>query len=177
MEIKIRSIENNDYEDIAKIYSYESVINQTSQLPHGNADFWKGFYGSKANGSIELVAECDGKPVAHLGILMSQAPRRRHAASFGIAVHPDYQGKGVGAALLEEMIRLADNWLDLLKLELTVFTDNKIAVELYKKYDFVIEGTSRYDTFKQGKYCDSYKMSRLHPRIRSVSQTSSGLDQ
>ena len=40
-------------------------------------------------------------------------------------------------------ISFADNWLHLLRLELTVYTDDKVAVRLYKKHGFVIESSHR----------------------------------
>ena len=168
MEIKIRHVQDNDYDDIVEIYSYDSVIEQTGQLPHTDAKFWKEFYASKGASYVELVSICDGKVVGHLGILLNNNPRRKHVATFGVVVHPDYQGKGVGKALIAELVRLADNWLNLLKIELSVFTDNEVAVALYKKFDFVIEGESRYDAFKRGEYCHGYKMARFHPRYKDA---------
>jgi hypothetical protein len=41
-----------------------------------------------------------------------------------MAVHDDWQGKGVGAALMEAALDLADNWLNLTQVELNVYTDN-----------------------------------------------------
>ena len=58
---------------------------------------------------------------------------------------------------------LADNWLNLQRLELTVFTDNEPAVRLYKKSGFEIEGTLRRHIFRAGKYVDVYSMARLRP--------------
>ncbi len=168
MEIQIRHVQDSDYNDIAEIYSYESVIAQTAQLPHTDAKFWKEFYSSRGHGYVELVSICDDKAVGHLGILLERNPRRKHVATFGVAVHPDYQGKGVGKALIAELIHLADNWLNLLKIELSVFTDNEVAVALYKKFDFVIEGESKYDCFKQGEYSHGYKMARFHPRYKDM---------
>ncbi len=164
MNIHIRHVEDRDYEDISEIYSYDSVMEQTSQIPLRNVKFWKDFYASKGGSYLELVSICDKKVVGHLGILMNQNPRRKHVGSFGICVHPDYQGKGVGKALIKRLIDLADNWLNLLKIELDVFTDNEIAIALYKKFNFVVEGECKYDTFKQGKYSHSLKMARYHPQ-------------
>jgi len=173
MEICIRHVEDHDYEGISEIFSYDSVMEQTSQIPHRDAKFWKEFYASKGDGYVELVAVCEKKIAGHLGILLNQNPRRRHVGSFGIAVHPDFQGKGVGKALIQRLIDLADNWLNLLKIELAVFSDNEVAIALYKKFDFVVEGESRFDVFKQGKYCHSLKMARYHPQYIAGSQPDS----
>jgi putative acetyltransferase len=48
----------------------------------------------------------------------------RHVGSIGMAVRDDWQGKGVGTALMEAALDLADNWLNLTRIELRVYTDN-----------------------------------------------------
>ena len=56
--------------------------------------------------------------------------RRKHVASLGMAVSDDHQGQGVGTQLLESVIDLAENWLNIQRMELTVFTDNEAGVSL-----------------------------------------------
>ena len=80
-----------------------------------------------------------------------------------MAVRDDFQGQGVGTALLQAAVDLADNWLNLQRLELTVFTDNEPALRLYKKCGFEIEGTLRRHSFRAGQYFDVYYMARLKP--------------
>ena len=72
-------------------------------------------------------------------------------------------GRGVGNALLSELISLADNWLNLTRLELTVFCDNAAGLHLYGKLGFEIEGTHRAYALRNGVYVDSYSMARFHP--------------
>jgi putative acetyltransferase len=55
-------------------------------------------------------------------------------------VRDDWHGQGVGTALIEAAIDLADNWRNLTRLELRVFTDNAPAIHLYEKVGFEIEG-------------------------------------
>jgi putative acetyltransferase len=61
------------------------------------------------------------------------------------------------------MIDLADNWLGLRRIELTVFADNVAAIHLYQKCGFTIEGTARQFALREGAYCDAHTMARLHP--------------
>ena len=56
---------------------------------------------------------------------------------------------------------LTDNWFDLRRVELTVFTDNVGAVRLYQNFGFEIEGTLREYAFRNGQYVDAYSMARL----------------
>jgi putative acetyltransferase len=85
----------------------------------------------------------------------------RHVGSIGMAVRDDWQGKGVGTALMEAALDLADNWLNLTRIELRVYVDNSAAVALYKNFGFEIEGTHRRLAFRNGEYVDAYSMARI----------------
>ena len=58
-------------------------------------------------------------------------------------------------------IDLADKWLNLTRLELTVFTDNEPAIALYRKFGFETEGTLRKYAFCDGEFADVYAMARV----------------
>ncbi len=168
MTIKIRHALPDDATAIAEIFDTESVIAQTGQLPYRTPAFWQVFYKTANPAAIELVAELNGRVVGHLGISPDQRPRRRHVGSFGLAVHAEAQRQGVATALMDELVKLADNWLNLLKIELTVYADNAGAIALYERYDFAIEGTLKFDMFRDGKYVDALIMGRIHPERRAL---------
>jgi L-phenylalanine/L-methionine N-acetyltransferase len=164
----VRTIDIADAADIAAIYAHESVIANTGQVPMKSGQFWMGFWKSKDPEAIELVCEVNGRAVGHLGILTNASPRRKHVATFGIAVHPDSQGRGVGNALVGEMLRLADNWLNLVRVELTVASDNVRAMSLYRKHGFVVEGEALYDNFRAGDFTHSTSMARINPTFEKL---------
>jgi putative acetyltransferase len=85
----------------------------------------------------------------------------RHVGSIGMAVRDDWQSKGVGTALMEAALDLADNWLNLTRVELRVYLDNSAAVALYERFGFEIEGTHRRLAFRNGEYVDAYSMARM----------------
>jgi putative acetyltransferase len=85
----------------------------------------------------------------------------RHVGSIGMAVSDDWQGKGVGTALMEAALDLADNWLNLTRIELHVYVDNAAGIALYEKFGFEVEGTHRRLAFRDGEYIDTYSMARL----------------
>lgn len=161
--VTVRRVEESDFPSLAEIYAHEAVIANTAQVPHRSDPFWRDFYKTRDPDGLELVGVVDGRPVGHLGLLTNRAPRRKHVASFGIAVHPDFQGRGVGKALMTEMLHQADNWLNLVRIELSVAADNTGAIALYEKFGFVLEGQSRFDIFTAGRYGHSNRMARMRP--------------
>lgn len=161
--VTVRRIQEGDVPGIAAIYAHEAVIANTAQVPFRTDAFWQDFYKTRDPDGLELVGVVDGQAVGHLGLITNRLPRRRHVASFGIAVHPDFQGRGVGKALLGEMLHQADNWLNLLRVELSVAADNAPAIALYEKFGFVFEGQTRFDIFTRGAYRHSNHMARFRP--------------
>jgi putative acetyltransferase len=162
MSITIRHIEPSDYEAIHTIFCGPKTVRGISQTPYPSAEMWRKRLAEPPEGLYSLVACVDGEVVGQLGLHTSpNRPRRRHAGQIGIAVRDDWQGKGVGTALMQAAIDLADNWVNLSRLELEVYTDNEPAIKLYQKFGFTIEGTGINYGFRDGEYVDVYFMARL----------------
>ena len=162
MNIVIRHAEPTDYEAAHRIFSAPNVIRGTMQLPFPSAEMWRKRLAEPPEGLYTLVACVDDEVVGQLGLhTFPNRPRRRHAASIGMAVRDDWQGKGVGTALVEAALDLADNWLNVTRLELSVFADNEPAIRLYEKFGFVVEGTLVQYVLRDGEYCDCLAMARI----------------
>jgi L-phenylalanine/L-methionine N-acetyltransferase len=163
MDITIRRAEANDTEALYEIFTCPKVIWGTLQLPYPSHEVWRKRLAEPEEGRYSLVALVDDRVAGHLGLSTEPRPRRKHVGGIGMSVHDDFQGQGVGTALMEAAVDMADNWLNLLRLELTVFVDNEPAVRLYKKCGFEIEGRLRRHSFRAGNYEDVYYMARLRP--------------
>lgn len=159
--MKIRRLEDFDCKDLHEIYSFTSVSENTSQLPFLSSAHVAGLFSDSEH--YTLVAEIEGKVVGHVTLFLTGKVRERHCASIAIAVHPNSQGTGVGKSLMIEALSQADNWLNLVRVELEVHSDNLSAASLYEKVGFEKEGIKRLSTFKNGRYIDMLIMSRLHP--------------
>lgn len=162
MNISIRRTEASDYEAIHRILSGSRAVWGTLQLPFPSLEVWRKRIAEPPEGLIGLVACVDDEVVGQLSLhTFPNHPRRRHAAQIGMAVRDDWQGKGVGTALMQAAVDLAEKWLNIERLELEVYTDNEPAIKLYKKFGFVVEGTASRFAFRDGEYVDSYYMARL----------------
>lgn len=162
MATVIRSAELGDAEAIQRVYSGPKAIWGTLQLPYRSVESWRKGLSSPADGAYQLVS-CAGEEVVGQLTLWTNPnfPRRRHACSIGMAVRDDWQGKGVGTALVQAATDLAERWLNITRMELDVYVDNEPAVRLYKKFGFEIEGTRAGYAFRDGRMVDTYLMARL----------------
>lgn len=163
MDLLIRHVEPNDFEAVREIYAGPKAVAGTLQVPFPSAEMWRKRLSEQPPDARMLVAIADRKIVGHLGMRQAHRPRRSHAAAIGMAVHDEWHGRGIGSALLRDAVALADNWLNVWRFELTVYTDNAAAVHLYQKFSFVIEGTHRGYALRDGTFVDAYAMARLNP--------------
>jgi L-phenylalanine/L-methionine N-acetyltransferase len=162
VDISIRHAEPDDAEAIHRILSGPRATAGTLQLPFQSVEDVRRRFLESPEGLYHLVACVEGEVVGHLGLeTFPGRPRRRHVGSLGMAVRDDLQGRGVGTALLEAALDLADNWLGLTRLELSVYVDNAAGVDLYKKVGFEVEGTHRRFAFRDGEFVDAYSMARV----------------
>lgn len=159
-EIVIRHAEPKDAEALRQNYMHPGVYHDTLQLPHPSLEHWQERLQPKP-GQKRLVACIDENIVGDLALQVEASPRRSHVATFGISVAAHAQGRGVGSALMREMINLCDNWMRIERIELTVFADNRAALALYRKFGFEIEGTGRKFALRNGEYVDAYYMARM----------------
>jgi L-phenylalanine/L-methionine N-acetyltransferase len=160
--VSVRHAEPDDYEAVHRIMSGPRAAAGTLQLPLQPAEAWRKRLAEPPEGLFLLVACAEGEVVGNLGLETSpKRPRMWHVGSIGMAVRDDWQGKGVGTALMRAALDLADNWLNLTRIELRVYVDNPAAVALYEKFGFEIEGTHRRLAFRNGEYVDAYSMARI----------------
>ena len=162
--LKIRRAEPDDYLAVHEMFTSPEVYEGTMQLPYPSQEYWRKRIGEASESVFSIVAVVDDRIVGMLSVeTFPNRPRRRHVGRIGISVAGEMQGKGVGTALMAAAVDLADNWLNLTRLELEVYADNAAAIHLYERFGFSYEGTLRQHAFRNGKYVDSKMMGRLRP--------------
>ncbi len=159
--LTIRRAEPDDCAALYEIFTSPKLYANTLQLPYPSREAWRQRIAEPGEGAHNLAAVVGDKVVGMFGLRAFTRPRRQHAGSIGMSVHEDWHGKGVGSALMRAGIDLADNWLNLTRLELEVYTDNEPAIRLYERFGFEREGLLRQHAYRDGRYVDSYMMARL----------------
>jgi putative acetyltransferase len=109
MDVTVRRTEPGDYEAMQRIFGGPRVVAGTMQMPLPSAEMWRRRLAEPPEGLFSLVACVDGEAVGSLGLEASTRWRMRHVATLGMGVRDDWQGKGVGTALMEAALDLADN--------------------------------------------------------------------
>lgn len=160
-DLIVRRCEPQDYRAVYLVYSSPRAMAGTIGVPFSSALEVREELARQKDGSFPLVACVGDEVVGQLTLTVYMNPRTSHSGHFGLAVRDDWQGKGVGTALMEACLDLADNWLDLTRLDLRVYTDNAPAIALYRKFGFEIEGTHKRFAYRNGQYVDAHVMARL----------------
>jgi putative acetyltransferase len=162
-EILIRRIEARDAAALAAAIASPGAVFGTLQQPYPTEALWAARISGMSPQDQMLVAEVDGVVVGSAGLHGNANPRRAHAAELGISITDAWQGRGIGRKLIAAQLDLADNWLGLQRLELTVFADNEKAQALYRSFGFVEEGRLRGYALREGRYVDALTMARFNP--------------
>lgn len=158
--LKFRAPDSTDAEEIYAIASMPKFIHGTTRLPYKGVAETRDWLASLGPNQTVILALLNEKIVGTADI-RRQTGRKSHSATIGIGVHDDFHGRGIGTALMAQIIDVADNWLNLKRLALTVYADNAPAIRLYEKYGFETEGLLRSDAFRAGHYVDMLTMGRL----------------
>jgi len=166
MQFTIRPVQVGDGKGINALRRMPGVFENTLGIPSERIQRNEEYIQTLDRNSHQFMAviqDANGEEhiIGMAGLKVYDNPRTRHVAGVGIMVHAEYQRQGVGTRLMEALLDIADNWLMLVRVELTVFVDNVPAIAMYEKLGFVIEGIKRAEAIRNGRYIDTYMMARL----------------
>jgi putative acetyltransferase len=146
---------------VTALYNDPAVTRQVLQMPFQSTEVWRQRLATNDERQLKLVALHQGDVIGNLGLEQFSRVRRAHCASLGMGVAVAWQGKGVGSMLLAAALEVADNWMNLRRVELTVYADNEAAIGLYRKFGFETEGLLRDYAVRDGRWVDTLAMARL----------------
>jgi [ribosomal protein S18]-alanine N-acetyltransferase len=116
----------------------------------------RAFHSELDAGGYYLGAYDEETLIGYGGLVVVGRPRDYEASVHTIGIDPDYQGQGIGTALLRALLARADE-LDA-PVFLEVRTDNNRALALYERHGFVRIGVRK--RYYQPSGADAYTMKR-----------------
>ncbi len=157
--IIIRPVSEDDAPSIWNIARQQGVIETILALPSDRLQQRIERLKGLTSDDHWFVAEQEGAVVGLAGLHVGQG-RLRHSGHVFLFVTHTAQGQGIGTRLLETLLDVADNWLMLRRVELTVFAGNSRAKALYERLGFVVEGLRKMSGISEGQLHDEYLMAR-----------------
>lgn len=160
-QMVIRAAEPDDVIGMSELLSQPKVIWGTLQLPFVSIATRKRRFEDSTRSDCVLVSVLDGKIIGSGGLHQMEESRRAHAATIGIAVHDAFAGRGVGGKLMAALLRQADNWLNIRRIEGIVWVDNYASIQLCERSGFKKEGLLKAYGWRDGSYADAFTIARL----------------
>ncbi len=155
-----RAATEDDLEAVHAIYMHASVIPYLAHDPM-LLDTFRPIYAGLIAGGLQ-VWEVDGR-IAGFYRAPRHEGRAHHVAMLStLAMHPDFQGKGVAREMVEDAIeRLAREGVT--RIELMAEADNPRGLAFYRKLGFETEGSLRkaYRRAGEAEAVDEAFMARL----------------
>ena len=106
-----------------------------------------------------LTAEYNGVPCGMATLYIQSYKKLAHQCLFSIIVSEYYRGKGIGGALLNELIQLAKVKFSIEILHLEVYEGNP-AIHLYQRAGFVEYGVQHLFIKERGEYISKIFMQK-----------------
>lgn len=103
------------------------------------------------HGYPQLVAVSAGQVVGWCDVVPNPRPIYSHVGVLGMALLPEFRRRGLGGRLIRQTLDAARDF-GLRRVELTVRESNAVAIGLYEKFGFAIEGLQRNRILIDGAY-------------------------
>ena len=107
-----------------------------------------------------IAEEIDKEVVGFIWAERGRLNRILHTAYIVVGIREAYQHHGIGTEFFSKL----DEWAHrsgIVRLELTVESSNTVAIHLYEKYGFVVEGRRRKSMKRGSEFIDEYYMAKI----------------
>src|SRR5579864_4929855 len=128
-DLLIRPVLLQDAEALWTMARQEGVIETTMALPSLRLEQRMKSLSELGENDHYMVAQRAAQVVGVAGLTVGTG-RVRHSGSLFVYVARQHQGRGIGTRLVQTLLDLADQWLLLRRVELTVLTENEGAKHL-----------------------------------------------
>lgn len=163
MDFYIRPSRPEDAAEVAAIRVMPGVMENIFSIPSEQAAQMKEYYRNLGPNQHEFTAVLR-KEDGQEQVIGAAGQRTRPALQRDRHDGPSPVSESKGGPCADgSPPRSCRNWLMLIRIELSVFTDNAAAIHLYEKFGFQKEGVKRMAGVRAGKYEDLCIMGRIRP--------------
>ncbi len=157
----IRKVTANDFEYIYGLYMHPQ-INPYLLYEMMDEQSFRPIFEDLLQQEVLYIFGADGQDVGMFKLIPLKHRTSHVAYLGGVAIHPDFAGKGFGTQMLQAIIDFGKS-KGLLRIELSTATINEKAIKLYEKMGFVQEGILRHYTYmkSENRFLDEVLMSYL----------------
>ena len=162
-EIHVRTASATDIAAITAIYRHHVLHGLASFEidPPDAGEMTRRFAAVRELGLPYLVAETDGIVAGYAYAAVYRArPAYRYTVENSVYVHPDCAGKGIGSALLAQLIRGCEHAGKRQMIAVIGDSQNTPSIRLHEKFGFKHIGVLPAVGFKFGRWVDSVLMQR-----------------
>jgi len=111
-------------------------------------------------GNPHVVATVENRVVGWCDVSRHFFPSHAHRGTLAMGIIPEYRGRGLGNRLIAAALVQARQ-AGLIRIELSVHSDNPQAIGLYEKVGFVREGVQRRSVLIDGRFIDTVNMALM----------------
>ncbi len=166
----IRKVKKSDIDALVDFYKTVAA-DENSHLARTPHEITREYIEKMVNNATEkglgFVADLHGEIVGVMIKLKSDLERFSHVLSDGnIAMHPKYQGKGIGRQLIQRLLQeVKQNRPEIMRVEMIANESNKVGLGLYESEGFIPEGrfVKKFHDRKTGKYQDDIPLAWTRP--------------
>lgn len=119
-QILIQRMAEIHIEGVTALYNEPAVCRQVLQMPFQSIEVWRKRLAASTERHVKLVALSGGEVIGSLGLEQYSRSRQSHVGAIGMGVASAWHGKGIGSKLLAAALDIADNWMNMHRVELTV---------------------------------------------------------
>ncbi len=168
--IRLRAIERSDIPTFVHWFNDPEVTkNLVLYLPLSQAQEERWFEAQleDKNRCVLGIETLDGKLIGNIGL--ENINWKDSRAELGIVIgDKEYWDNGYGSEAIITLLDFVFRQMNLHRVYLRVYEDNKRAIRCYEKCGFKLEGCLRESRFADGKYSDELVMGILHHEFLRV---------
>ena len=170
--LTLRTLEENDLERIRKLRNDPSTWTMLSDITLIDSEMQKRWFQQVRADNSKKYYVFFNKEHDFIGIVRTdEIDWINRSIRIGADVVPNLRAKGYGSKVFRLLKKYCFDYLNMHRIWLAVLDYNEIALKLYEKQGFKVEGRYRESIFRDGSYHDYIIMSILEQEYTGENQT------